>query len=1012
MFGRSVQILFILFFFFGSIVSLQGNQGNEKNNEKLKKEILSVFKSKGEDGLRNFTRNKKDIIRNKFIVTLAKSGYKERNIEWLIISKVLAEEKKDPKTLGDVLYRMGNYYSLISNNKKAIDCFDKALPLLEKVKFLQRLGNVFSAKGMVYYYTGDHLKALQMYDKAFSFFQKTKRPIGQGNIYMSKGIIYFEMGDNTRAIEMYEKALPFFKIAREPLGQGNIYLCIGNIYLRSGDNSKAIEMYNRALPFFEKKGEPLGQGNVRMWKGDIYLRTGENSKALDMYEKALPFFKKAKRPACEGEICVRKGDIYLKVGGNLRALEMYERSLFFYKKAENPIGQAQAYTRKGNVYLITGDTSKASEVYAKALPIYKRANQPLSQGNIYLKKGYIYLKTGENSKAMEMYDKSLPFFERARDILGQAHLFSGKGEIFLKLGDNLKSLEMYNKALLFFEKAGDVEMESLTFHEKAKVLVNMGKKCEALHLFQKGIDRLEKVRSQTSSSEMKKLFMSKVYKKYEEAVMFMLQNKYLDKGLKYAEAMRSRVFLDRMAEGLVRLDKGLAPDQKEIRDNLVAKLSLLSKEMNTAAGKGDEKKLQEFKKQYRIAEREFEELLVKIRLNNPFYAAVQYPQPVTVKELQENVLEKDDLLLRYFISQENVYVFLVSKMDFKVFPLAVKEKDIQKATQEYLFAIEEKNAWGVKNYGRQLYRKLFKPLVTAIKESKDIIIIPDGDLAKIPFESLVIDDANSSKTVYLLEKYRLKYIQSASILSILRKHYQRKESTKRFIGFGDPVYDFENFKQGNTEIGTPSPLTQDAISGMHRGRYEREGGIFTRLESSGEEINTIARLFKAHSQNSIVNLRENASETNAKLPGINQFDYIHFACHAILGDGFQSLVLSQLPENTDDGFLTLNEIMNCDYNAKLVVLSACRTGKGKMERGEGVTGLTRAVMYAGTPAVVASLWDVDDVATKDLMVRFYKYMLEEELDKEDALRTAKLDLIKSKKYSSPFFWSAFVMYGE
>jgi CHAT domain-containing protein len=110
--------------------------------------------------------------------------------------------------------------------------------------------------------------------------------------------------------------------------------------------------------------------------------------------------------------------------------------------------------------------------------------------------------------------------------------------------------------------------------------------------------------------------------------------------------------------------------------------------------------------------------------------------------------------------------------------------------------------------------------------------------------------------------------------------------------------------------------------------------------------------------------------------------------------------------------VTLNEIMNCDYNAKLVVLSACRTGKGKMERAEGVTGLTRAVMYAGTPAVIASLWDVDDMATKELMVRFYKYLLEENLSKDEALRKAKLDLIKSKKYASPAYWSAFVMYGE
>lgn len=95
-----------------------------------------------------------------------------------------------------------------------------------------------------------------------------------------------------------------------------------------------------------------------------------------------------------------------------------------------------------------------------------------------------------------------------------------------------------------------------------------------------------------------------------------------------------------------------------------------------------------------------------------------------------------------------------------------------------------------------------------------------------------------------------------------------------------------------------------------------------------------------------------------------------------------------------------------------MVLSGCRTGTGKMERAEGVTGLTRAVMYAGAPAVAASLWYVDDPATKELMVTFYRNMLEKHLDKVEALRQAKMELIKSTKYSSPLFWSAFVMYGE
>ena len=211
-----------------------------------------------------------------------------------------------------------------------------------------------------------------------------------------------------------------------------------------------------------------------------------------------------------------------------------------------------------------------------------------------------------------------------------------------------------------------------------------------------------------------------------------------------------------------------------------------------------------------------------------------------------------------------------------------------------------------------------------------------------------------------------------------------------------------------------SVAIEKEIKEIHRDRYARAGGIMDRLPYSGEEIKTIARLFEKESLKTLVHLREQAAEANAKADNMKDFDFIHFSCHSLLNDDFQSLVLSQVPphKSKEDGYFTLNELMNCDYNAKLVVLSACETGSGKMYKGEGVTGLTRAVMYAGTPAVIASLWKVDDIATKELMVKFYRNLLEKNLDKTEALRQAKLELLKSNNYRSPLFWSAFVMYGE
>ena len=267
------------------------------------------------------------------------------------------------------------------------------------------------------------------------------------------------------------------------------------------------------------------------------------------------------------------------------------------------------------------------------------------------------------------------------------------------------------------------------------------------------------------------------------------------------------------------------------------------------------------KEKYHQVESEFEDLLIKIRLENPLYASVNYPQPVTVHDLQTDVLKKGETLLSFFISREKTYAFIVSRENFKVMELKVNEKEINGYVGRYLSAIKESSTNDMNRFGTLLYEKLCKPLEKYLKKSNEIIIIPSGKLETIPFESLIVAKQKTGLPVYLLEKYRMKYLQSASLLSILRKHYTRKSTSNGFIGFGDPIYDYENFKQGKPEQGrvkilatensslTHSPYSpyspnspEDEIKEIHHARYARAGGIMDRLPYSGEEIQTIARL--------------------------------------------------------------------------------------------------------------------------------------------------------------------------
>ncbi len=1021
--------------------------GNLSNADDMYDKALQLFEKTGEKkGQGNVFRGKGDIY-------LKSGNYSSAN-EIYDKALIFFDKEKDLREQSIVYLNKGGIFRYIGENSKAIEMFDKALSLFERLGNTDGKGRVFLNKGDIYFYTGNISKAVDMYDLALNLFITIDNSIGTGRIYLRKGFIFEQKNEYSKALEFYDRALSCFDRSDDPVGRGEVYRSKGNIYLYSGNFKKALEMYDKAFYIFDKVNNFIGKGDIYKNKGNIYLYSCDYIKALEMYDKALVIFEKLKIPLSLASIYRRKGDIYTETGNYSKAIKVYKTSLKLYKKIDYILGMGDVYWSMGIAYFSIGEDELALKMYEKALNFYKKIGHILGQGNIYINIGDFHLSKSDYSKALEMYDRALFCFQRSEELMGQGNVYQAKGDICLRSGKILEALEIFKKSLEMYNSIGDIGSASFTLHLKAMALAKLGKNNEALFFLTESISNVEKIRNLTPLLEMKMSFMGRMYDQYEETVLFMLENKYYENGFKYAESMRARVFLDQMAEGLVSLDKGLKTELKEEKDNLVGKLSALSRQMQETPGK-EEKRLHELKEEYRRVQSQFDELLIKIRLENPLYASVNYPQPVSARDLQTDVLKNGETLVSFFIAPGKAYAFIVSKENFQVKPLPVNEKEIDGYVQRFLLAIKENHTNEMNRLGSLLYEKLFKPLEKYLKKPRDIIIVPSGSLETIPFESLIVSKKNPELPVYLLEKYRLKYVQGATLLSILRKYYTNTFNTgaspaKSFIGFGDPVYDYENFKQGQPEQGSikilatestedtesifshkdtrsdtkekslssvpsvSSVAVEDEIKEIHRERYARAGGIMDRLPHSGEEIQTIAQLFEKESLKTVVYLREHAAEENAKGANMKDFDYIHFSCHGLLNDDFQSLVLSQLPpeKSKEDGYFTLNEIMNCDYNAQLVVLSACETGSGKMFKGEGVTGLTRAVMYAGTPAVVASLWKVDDIATKELMVRFYTNLLEKKLDKVEALRQAKLELLKNQNYHSPLYWSAFVMYGE
>ncbi len=936
-------------------------------------ELMKEYEDRDKKDFRHFVKKNMNRIADIWIADICELGIKEKNKAWLDIALVIAEVEDNKHSISYALYKLAEFSMYRAEYEKMYSYINLAYQVLQKHNDPELLRRMELIKNMMEV-------ALKRRGKLSELIVKMKSLLGPEHDYalqelLSLGTAFDSLveGNWIHFFKNIDYMITRSQKAEDFAGMGKGYQLKGLIYSEIGDFRKALKYLQKASDMFEKGGALSDQGITLLNRGSILRGIKEYSAALEMFEKAVKLFEQLGDSRRVADAYRGKGHVYFDIGAFRNTVQMYDLSIATYRKEHLASSMAEAMFEKGEIYSQTGDYPRAVQMYEEALRALGNSN-PLytTKAYMYMRKAFVHEKKEQYAKALSMFKKALASIDPKIDVKGAAYAFFG-------IAYNLVHLSLIDEAFPYFKMA---------------------------------VEKLEAARQKRAVPWMKGLFTERVFYVYSVAAEFMLNNGYPQEGFRIVEMINARMFNDRLAEGMTVLEKGLDPEIRQRQDFLVAQLSFLGKIIYEWPDEKGKDALQTAKDKYLALEQQLQELQVNIRQKNPLYSSVRYPVPASVEYIQEHILAENDVLLRYFVSHVQVYALLISKSGVEPVRLHVLKKDLDKGVNWYLLAVAAGDRGRMNAYGLSIYRKIFKPLEKALHKKHRLIIIPDGALEKIPFEALPVDEKNSHRPVYLLEKYRITYIQSASVLRTLREHYQRKGKIRSFTGFGDPVYDYENFQLGKPERGNPEPMTDEQFALMFRGKYDRAGGKWERLEGSGVEVRAIADLFKKYAGKSAIYLRDQATEEKAKSSAMKGYDVVHFSSHGVLDDAYQGLVLSQLPGTKEDGYLTMNEIMNCDYNAKLVVLSACKTGSGKMDRAEGVAGLTRAVMYAGTPAVVAGLWNVDDQATKELMVRFYTYMLEKNKTKEEALRQAKLDLLNSENYSSPYFWAAFVLYGE
>jgi CHAT domain-containing protein len=321
-----------------------------------------------------------------------------------------------------------------------------------------------------------------------------------------------------------------------------------------------------------------------------------------------------------------------------------------------------------------------------------------------------------------------------------------------------------------------------------------------------------------------------------------------------------------------------------------------------------------------------------------------------------------------------------------------------------LLSSKDITAADVSSAGRRLYRALIGDSgEAAVAGLKNLIIIPDRSLYDLPFEALVpgrAPAAGMDRMHFLMEDFGITYAPSASTLVSILGREGRLEPGGDLLSIGDPSID-------PGKPGGRSGRGDDILLEY----YLDNRFVLRRLEFASREMESISRLI-APARRRIVSGSE-ATEGKVKSLPLSGYKVLHFATHSLLDEKVASrsaLVLTPDPLSSEDGFLQAGEIYSLDLNADLVVLSACQTAGGKMEKGEGIQGLARAFFCAGSKSVVASLWNVNDRSTSRFMKDFYAYLTAGKT-KQEALRLTKVKMSRSGEWR-PCHWAAFVLVGE
>jgi len=734
---------------------------------------------------------------------------------------------------------------------------------------------------------------------------------------------------------------------------------------------EALPAYQRMAVDLERRGR-LDDAAIAYRNAALSARTlGRLQNALELSQKAVEMAERTRKPHHLGLAYSSLGWTYVALGLPQKAIPLLERAASHAKDARDPGLESSGYSGLSRSYRMLGrhepaldHSRKAAEVLEVAIPI--RTKQWASYGAkgrrwlAHMEHNYAValMQVGWNHMPLRQWDPGREAFQKGLEVSRRLKLDFMMGNAHQGLGTVAARQQDFPTAVNHLEEALRLNPQPMfvasTQGTLGRVYRGMGKLPEAEDALRKSVAGIEDLRSLLQSEELRESFFEDKVGTYEDLILCLLERGKGPEAFDISERARARAFLDLLGNR-VTLSRGrsqsLVAEERALRERISA-LKALPEDSPALP------------RELELAREVYQAFLQRLRQMDREQASLMTVEPLTLPEVQA-LLPEGALLLEYFVTRQGkTILWTVERGSISVTSLPLGRGRVTERVQAFrdLIAARERQPW-MQSMAKLLFDEFVRPGLQG-RMPKELLVVPHDALHYLPFQALMPAPGR-----YLLQEVPLHYYSSASLMQFTQAKVKTMEPIPFAVGNPDLQDPTLNLRYAEREARAVGDLFPDTA-------------VFTRQQAT-----------------------KSTSRTHS-----TRHTLLHFATHAELDEQDPlGSALRLAPSQNDDGRLEVQEIFGLDLHASLVVLSACETALGKLTRGDELTGLTRAFIYAGTPSVITTLWEVNDRAAYELMREFYRN-LKAGQDKAVALRQAQLAMLERRPH--PYYWAAYQLTGE